>query len=261
MNKIISKIFKENGYSTKEAFQDISEQGFIGSCITGKNDYYFVIEVESNDLINNRVEGIIEKIIDKYWNYNILKEYEVNIDYKKNTSLIILLELNDKKDELKLSNNIYDIEESPFYFKRYVLTYTNEEKEILNKAQVSDYKKIISDGKIFKKYKKESGYEDGMEYVCETNSSETLLYGIVAKCYIKIPFMEYKYENEKEIPLLEDLIENKFNENEKKIISDIVNGLSCEDVKYDKLVEYIDDPSESELDEIYKSIMKELNDE
>ncbi|MCR1971913.1 ABC-three component system middle component 1 [Clostridium cochlearium] len=261
MNKIISEIFKERGYLTKEAFQNIGEKGFVGSCITGKNDYYFVIEVASDDLSNNRVECIIEKIIDNYWNDNILKKYGVNSDYKKNTSLIILLELNDKKDELRLSNNIYDIEESPFYFKRYVLTYTNEEKEILNTVQVRDYKKIISNGKIFKKYKEESGYEDGMEYVCKANSSETLLYGIVAKCYIKIPFMEYKYENEKEIPLLEELLENKFNENEKEIISDVVNGLNCENVKYDKLVEYIDNPSESELDEIYKSIMKELNDE
>ncbi|GAA0782039.1 ABC-three component system middle component 1 [Hathewaya limosa] len=261
MNKIISKIFKEKGYSTKEAFQDIGEKGFIGSCITGKNDYYFVIEVTSDNLSNNRVEDVIEKIIDNYWNDNILKEYGVNSDYKKNTSLIILLKLNDKKDELGLSNNIYDIEESPFYFKRYVITYTNEEKEILNKVQVSDYKKIISDGSIFKKYKIGSGYEDGMEYVCKCDNSKTLLYGIVAKCYIKIPFMDYKYENEKEIPLLDKLLEDKFNENEKKIISNVVNGLSCEDVKYDKLIEYIDDPSESELDEIYKNIMKELNDE
>lgn len=273
MIDLVKKIFIDKGYKTRSAFNEIEKPGFIGYFDSKeKSDYYFVIEIDISSIRNiAQIEESIDEIIDKYWDTKILSEYGVRGDYKKNSSLIILLKLKDLTEEFKISNNIYDIEESPFFFKRYVLTYTDKQEILLKDKKIitnniDDYRKIISNRENFSIFKRRRVFgdikqeeESKKESKKETKEIELyLLYDIISKLYIKIPFLNYNYNGNNEIESLEERITNVMDETGKSIGEKIVNTNSDESIDYNKLVEYLEDPLEEAIDNKYKDLIEEI---
>ncbi len=98
--------------------------------------------------------------------------------FEKNTDLLILLDIigSSTNDFKKHEKEIFLIEENPFYFKKYVLYTAEEERALLNQIKFSDFLELIKDREKFNEYKS-APYKPS-------------IYGVVAKIFIKLPFLE-----------------------------------------------------------------------
>jgi hypothetical protein len=180
----ISDIINENKFRKDNEFDKIAV-----NMNEGKVDYYFIISVKVKNNISNFYDYInlrIEELLENVWNAEFVNEYDINPDFKKNSSLLILLEIESLEQEDFIRNSIYDIEESALYFKRYIITYTNKQvlqliKDINDDGNIIEFMdNLIKSPTLFDNYKKNR--------IAET------VYNLVAKLYIKIPFLQYKVE-------------------------------------------------------------------
>ena len=98
--------------------------------------------------------------------------------FDKNTDLLILLDIvgSNTEDFKKHEKEIFLIEENPYYFKKYVLYTAEEERKLLNQIKFRDFSELIIDREKFDEYKN-APYEPS-------------IYGVVAKIFIKLPFLE-----------------------------------------------------------------------
>lgn len=133
--------------------------------------------------------------------------------FERNSDLIILLNLKNLGDFNTHEQKIFSIEEDPYYFKKYVLYYSDEEVNLLANKSISDLRKIILDRNLFITYKNYPNYPS--------------LYSFAARFFIKIPFLHVPVNEIKmpsiDVMLKESLLANDlvtFEENLTKIIND-----------------------------------------
>jgi hypothetical protein len=133
--------------------------------------------------------------------------------FERNSDLIILLNLKNLGDFSTHEQKIFSIEEDPYYFKKYVLYYSDEEVNLLANKSISDLRKVILDRSLFITYKKHPNYPS--------------LYSFAARFFIKIPFLHVPVNEIKmpsiDVMLKESLLANDlvtFDENLTKIIND-----------------------------------------
>lgn len=259
MIDILKNIFEKNEYKVQDAFNDIKQIGFIGSINKlDRKDYYLVIDTNISTIANNLIDEIIDEIIKIYWNIDLLKKYGVGSDYKKNTSLILLVKVDSVNDEYELSNKIYDIEESPYFFKRYVILYTEEQKKLIENIEIKDYLDIISNKNKFRNYKKN---KKGEENIKIEEKPDELIYDIISKLYIKIPFLVYDFSNDEKLPILRERINEMLDNNQKNIVKILVNTNLENDVYYNNFNDILESPSEEEIKRKYDDILLEISKE
>ena len=259
MINIMKKIFTSNGYDIKDAFDDINVNGFIASINNeNKKEYYFIIDLDIAQIEEGLMDDTIDKIVRNYWKIDVLKEYYVGSDYKKNTSLIVLVKADSVFDEYKLSNKIYDIEESPYFFKRYVILYTDKQMKLIENINVGQYQSILSDKKKFVDYKKSKKGEDNFNSKLK---NDVLIYDIISKLYIKIPFLVYKFDGDDKLPILAECINEALDDKQKKI-RDILIDVDLEsDSYYELFNDSLENPTEEEIEKKYNEILNEISNE
>ena len=256
---ILKDIFKKNEYRVEDAFNDINQIGFIGSINKlDRKDYYLVIDVNMSTITNNLIDGIIDKIIKSYWNIDLLKKYGVGSDYKKNTSLILLVKVDSVNDEYELSNKIYDIEESPYFFKRYVILYTEEQKKLIEKIEIEKYLDILSNKDNFRNYKKNKKGEENFNSEFKENE---LIYDIISKLYIKIPFLVYNFNDNEKLPILRERINKILDNDQKNIVNTLVSIDLENDTYYKNFNDILRNPTEEEIKRKYDDILLEISNE
>ena len=124
----------------------------------------------------------------------------------KNTSAIYLLEFSDSKKAEKYRNLIYSIEESPNYFKRYILPYSeNQRNELISIVGDYNHKSIVD---ILTDL---ANNEDEYYNLLDHNSSNRV-YELVIRLFSKIPFLQYGFKAEPIPMTLEKRIELKLDE-------------------------------------------------
>ena len=130
------------------------------------SDFWIVVDV--NDILNF---DVIQKIQASYYEYveSLSPKYS---GIEKNTSLLILNKVKDKNNEMVVS-----IENDAFFFKKYIIQYTEEELasslDYIKECQTESIASLIFDDKLFRKLKK------------NLNTPVALLYTIVQK----LPFI------------------------------------------------------------------------
>ncbi|WP_273048920.1 ABC-three component system middle component 1 [Pseudoalteromonas sp.] len=133
--------------------------------------------------------------------------------FERNSDLIILLNLKNLGDFNTHEQKIFSIEEDPYYFKKYVLYYSDEEVNLLANKSISDLREVILDRNLFNAYK--------------TNPNYPSLYSFAARFFIKVPFLHVPV-NEEEMPSIEVMLKESllandlvtFDDNLTKIIND-----------------------------------------
>lgn len=257
MINILKNIFEVNGYNVEDAFDNINQFGFIAAIDDiNKRDYHFVLNINISNIQDNSIEYIMDEIIKKYWDINILSNYGVGNDYKKNTSLILLVKVNSICDEYELSNKIYDIEESPYFFKRYVILYTEKQRELIKSISINKYLDILSSKSNFRNYKKN---KKGEESFNDNLNDNALVYDIISKLYIKIPFLVYNFNENEQLPILGQRINESIDNKQKEII-DILMDIDSENNDYYKSFnEILKNPSPEEIDKKYNEILGEIS--
>lgn len=106
----------------------------------------------------------------------------------KNTSAIYLVEFSEINMLSKYRNLIYSIEESPDYFKRYILPYTEKQVAGLKKV-LADY----SDKNIAQILSQLADVEENY-YSLMNGTNTNSVYELVIRLFSKIPFLQYQFK-------------------------------------------------------------------
>lgn len=145
MNKFIIGLFKQFNYEEVGGADDIS-------FIKHKNyaDFWIIVNAVDAFKLEDQ-ETIAEKA--KTTIFNQHKEAE------KNTSLLVLLEVEQISEGIL--ETIIEIENDPFYFKKYVLAYTTKSsKETIEKISPENFSSMLMQPKSFKALKDEAEVSD-----------------------------------------------------------------------------------------------------
>jgi len=173
MITIIKQVFLKSGYECKE----INNVHILKHKEDDKKQYWIIVEDD--------VANIIEKQPSYFKLCKQVYQYE---DVDKNLSMLILWNTKEGDiDKLILKNTKMEIEENPFFFKKYALAYSTKEIEDL-KRNISDkdcYEFIIKqaiDNEIFDRYK--------------VNTSDQTWEALLYRIMIKLPFLPVVMEND-----------------------------------------------------------------
>lgn len=261
MNELIHKIFKSYKYI------DVADVGrsdlkFYKHEYSEIANYFLIYTIdcrefeESEEQIKNALERL-EKEYSKstdYHNFSLKQQIIKSFDntreasqIDKNTSAIYLLLFENIVNLNNYRNIVYSIEESPNYFKRYVLPYTHHQLNQLNNSisQIPD-----------------RSLEDALCQIADDEYSYFKLvedrdldsaYSLVIRMFSKLPFLQYKFKTELAPEPIEKQVEQKLKEeliNYHKILSN--NILNIEDILL------LEDEFTIEDDELDKEINKLL---
>jgi hypothetical protein len=153
----------------------------------GKFDF---ITVSFMDGMHVTGDDIDEKIA--YYSALILDKKQKFMGIDKNLSLVLFLRVDSLDISPELNSLIFDIEENPYNFKKYILTYTYEQEELLKSLRgkhqatnIIDFLSgILMDSSKFSNFKKPE------------NPNDFLIYDLVSKLFVKIPFLNIKNQNQ-----------------------------------------------------------------
>lgn len=221
MKKIIENLFKYHEFNKLEfSFGDL----FIKNEGSGIRYYWLVIDVKILDssLILNFQDIWFEQC------KRIIKDK----DFDKNTSLLIICN-NESADNQK--KNIFKIEEDPFQFKKYVLTYTDDSlvnlKSMIEEDNPERLLNLLVDDNIFNEYKGSH----------QNYSWHNLLYNIAHK----LPFLKINVAINQN---LKNLFTKSREKIERKNLTDFFDSFN--EVLSDGVLETIDKMNEDEIIEL-----------
>jgi hypothetical protein len=165
----------------------------------------------------------------------------------KNTSAIYLLLFNNIERLNNYRNEVYSIEESPNYFKRYVLPYTLNQLNKLN-DELSQFPDRSIDEALCKIVDTEENYFR----LVEGKDLEST-YGLVVRMFSKLPFLQYKFKAE----LAPEPIEKQVERNLKEEQINYHQFLNNDEINIEQIL-LLEDGLVIDEDEIDKEIKKRM---
>lgn len=175
----------ENITQTEVKFEDAVYHLNIFNNKKIENQVFIILQILESQLVSLRHTDFVIEIVDSFRKSNIYSS-----DMDKNTSLVYCVETDinsEKLDKLKLI-----IEEDPFYFKKYVFTYSE--------ADATEFKKLCrqyeqSASKFVKEYiLSTSNYKN-----FKKNYDNEKIYRLVSELLIKIPVIPINFKTQTEI--------------------------------------------------------------
>lgn len=190
----------------------------------------------------NEKKGIKYSIISSFENTQEMSQID------KNTSAIYLVEFSEINMLSKYRNLIYSIEESPDYFKRYILPYTEKQVAGLKNVLV-DY----SDKNIVEILSQLADVEEN--YFSLMNGTNNSVYELVIRLFSKIPFLQYRFKATSDDISLEKAVKNF-------LTDDLVEYDEAIKENRITLEEFIslekDNITEKEIDKIINQLIEEV---
>lgn len=218
----------ENNVQTEIEFETIKYGLNIFKNKNVESHIFIVLQILESQLVSlsSNEEFVIEIA-------TFFRESNIYVpDMDKNTSLVYCVESDirsDKMDRLKVK-----IEDDPFYFKKYVLTYSdaeaNEFKKLCKQYGKSSSEFIqtyILDADNFNKFKK--------------NADNEKIYRLVSELLVKIPIIPISFKTQGEIKSVSDyMLEiQKCNSDEIEKLDRIIESLSDLEENNEQLVDKI----------------------
>lgn len=259
MNEIMNKLFEQ--YNFVKTWEEDNRMFFVNSDKSVVS--YFILNfidctnvLDEEELIRAELGRLEEEYVDeenenKGIKYSVINSFENKQDVSqidKNTSAIYLVKFSEVNMLAKYRNLIYSIEESPDYFRRYILPYTEKQvvglKNVLHDYNDKNIVEILS----------ELADEEENYYSLMNGTNDNSVYELVIRLFSKIPFLQYKFKATSNDISLE------------KMIIDALNGVLN---KYDKAIkenkvgieELIDIEdgfiTEKEIDKILNKLVEE----
>lgn len=259
MNKIMNKLFEQ--YNFVKTWEEDNRMFFVN---TDKNVVsYFILNFidctnisDDEELIRAELDRLEEEYVDgesdeKGIKYSIINSFEnmheiSQID--KNTSAIYLVKFSEVNMLSKYRNLIYSIEESPNYFKRYILPYT--EKQVVGLQNViSDYS-----GKNIVEILSELADVEENYYSLMNGTNYNSVYELVIRLFSKIPFLQYKFKATSDDISLEKMVKDALDDDLVKYDEAIKENR----IEIEELIELEEiDISEKEIDIILNKLIQE----
>ncbi|MES2239439.1 MAG: ABC-three component system middle component 1 [Bacteroidota bacterium] len=209
MIHLLKNIFRENN------IKELTEEN---ECFSYENkSFFFNINIQESELLQIRNtdnfydNGDYKRILDIY---KRLVDTSGISEIEKNSSLIITVKCEDLVSLSKLQQQILLIEENEYFFKKYVILYTDQSiSELLKNPTVDFLQEKLNDSDKFNKFS-DSGY-----------SSDLTEYMIVLQLFIKLPFLKILFSQNEYLDL-----NNKLN-----------NSLEKDSLRFDRLIKYHSD--------------------
>lgn len=199
-------------------------------------DVFNLRDVESF-IVSEYTEAELEAFFDSEKTRDILSKYKDNVtsnpSLKKNTSLLAFVKVKNIRDSLnRLKNTIFNIEEDEYYFRKFILLYTDEMVVSINpnydiKPQLN---RIVYEGDIDRL--KENCFYD-------------LVYYFALQLFIKLPWLSLDIEKTM-FELLQGPLGRKISENGLGEFDQILDSIDTEEL--DKLIEKNESPELLESD-------------
>ncbi|CAH2715079.1 hypothetical protein BACCIP111895_02263 [Neobacillus rhizosphaerae] len=218
MYNLINSIFKEAEFEMNERINlrgNFSANfSFLTRTNNNKFDFYLVANFKEGEVNLDSLKEQLDQCFE-----SILEEMNVTgID--KNLSFLLLLEtesINYSKEQIRY---IYNLEEDPYDFKKYVLTYTQSQVEALErhlkeKTEVpltTTLNNLLQEKKLFAYFKKKE------EDRSTTEKQEVLLYDLVTKLFIKLPFLSVLIKQKRLVSLKHE-IDESLNQTQARIVN------------------------------------------
>ncbi|MRX72775.1 hypothetical protein GJU40_11525 [Bacillus lacus] len=218
MNNFVKTIFIEAGFEFYERLifnGDFSANfSFFTRTINNKFDFYLVGNFREGEVNLEGLQQELTQCLD-----SILLEMNVS-GLDKNLSFLLLLETESIAYSKERTRYIYNIEEDPYDFKKYVLTYTKGQFEALiiqlNEMKEEPLLKILNyfllEKKLFSSFKKKEENRNTIE------NQEAVIYDLVSKLFIKLPFLSVNIKQENLVSLKKE-IDEKLNQTQSNIVS------------------------------------------
>ena len=213
MKDIMIKLFEE--YNFIKTWEENNKMFFVNA---DKNIVsYFILNFidcthisDDEELIKKELSKLEEEYVEsgnekKGIKYSIISSFENTQEMSqidKNTSAIYLVEFSEINMLSKYRNLIYSIEESPDYFKRYILPYT--EKQVAGlKNVLADY----SDKNIGEILSQLADVEENY-YSLMNGTNNNSVYELVIRLFSKIPFLQYRFKATSDDISLEKIVKS-----------------------------------------------------
>lgn len=236
MIEILKKIFWDNKYLQANYSEDIT-------LFWRKWEYFIVMEY-------TKIE-ILDFFICKKTNDLLLffdKEKLNSVDIEKNTSLIILLKVEELWDDFKeIKNQIMKIEEDEYFFRKYIIVY--DDKWINGIKNINSTDELNSEiTKIDLEEFRKDNFENSKWY-------------LIIQLFIKLPFLNLKVKKI-ELENLLDKINNNIEKSKLNELNDFIlkktysDLISNEDSYFEKLENDIMDEKNKEIDKYLEQLIK-----
>ncbi|MGL2995171.1 ABC-three component system middle component 1 [Flavobacterium sp. TSSA_36] len=218
MKQLLYSIFEQHGIDKHPGDID---------CFSYKNkSFFFNININESELFSIKNT---QNFYDNKDYKNILEVYKKLVDtsgiaeIEKNSSLIITVKCEDLEALSKLQQQILLIEENEYFFKKYVILYTEESiSELLKKPTIDFLQDKLNDSGKFNKYS-DFGY-----------SSDLMEYMVVIQLFIKLPFLKILFSQNEYFDL-----NNK-----------LKNSLEKDSLRFDRLIKYHSDINEIDFSRV-----------
>ncbi|NSP57801.1 hypothetical protein HRF30_14350 [Enterococcus faecalis] len=234
MKEVIDAIFLNNGFKKMPIVNPFSDTvSFWGNYSKKATNFYLIVYT---DEINTE---FISKRVPEY--FNAIKTIEKGYDERIDKNLSMLICLRNNTTSIIEHKNIFEIEEDPYFFKKYLLVYNRDiesiKKELLMGENINNtINNIVNDTEKFAQYKQ------GLD------NPDVELYEICTKLITKIPFISLKHTQSNLNDLsktIENCLEKKglkesrnkilqhFDLEDEEFICRIVDNIDLEIIKYD----------------------------
>jgi len=220
MIDVLKKILEQKNFSVSDYLKN-DEKIFHANRIDNFGfDFLTVLFIDEEKFLNINLLEYIENLFDI-----ISQQSDLKMGWDKNLSLLIMLKVNQLNLSPKIQSLIFDIEEEPFMFKKYILPYTDRQQELF-KTQLENYEgrneiafleHVLYNSKNFSVFKARNENEDFH------------LYDLVSKLYIKIPYLNIVNQNKEVKSLLNDIVYS-FTEEEKALYKNLIVLREIEDL-------------------------------
>ena len=218
---------------------------FIDCCNIGNDEGMLKEELwklEKEYFNEEEKRGFIYSIIDSFQD----KQEVSQID--KNTSAIYLVRFAEENMLTQYRNIIYSIEESPNYFRRYILPYT--EKQVIGlKDMLLDYK-----DKNIVEVLTDLADDENNYYSLMDSTAKNSVYELVIKLFSKVPFLQYKFK-EKPIEIsLEKMVSDALTDE----LQEYDQAINANQIELEELIALErEDISENEINDIINKLLEE----
>lgn len=224
IDRVVLTILKENGF---DGFEELSIDYIKNIIFTyrksnNKIEFFLVVSIDQKSFIGFDENKLFSDISKSLKNSS---SYMAEVD--KNTSLVLCVAKDIKSTFDMLEKKELQIEENPYFFKKYVLTYDEKTakkifEEILhtyneNSSLTKYIESIVTDPERFRNFK--------------INAVNNEVYMLLSKIIMKVPIMPVKIPDNQSIKPLKNMIQDNLVSDNLLKIQGLVSFLSSEEFK------------------------------
>lgn len=201
MRTLLQNIFAANKFDRIREWERVD---FYSNNNRERKEFYLVEVISKVDFLaweineNSSLTGFDELALE-------------NREIQKNTSLILAVKVdNFQADLIQIKNKVLQVEEDAYYFKKYVVVYTDNSIQTLSQSEntVISLKQILLHQPSFVAFKE--------------NMSASEEYFVTMQLFLKLPFLPTPVDTNVELTSIEALLENRLTSEEKVLLAKLI---------------------------------------